>query len=317
VKFGLFLPLSGECADPCFLREASGAAENLGYDVIWVEDHYNLPWTETTLEAWSTLPAIASWTSGIRLGTCVTPIPLRPPQLLAKAAATVDVLSGGRLEFSGGLGWVEREFRAFGLPWEPLATRARRTREALELVMRLWAEERVSHSGEFYGVREASLLPKPVQRPHPPIWLGGVSRAVLRLVAEIGDAWIPWQPTPEVVRMGADGVSRLASLAGRIGFKPRVGVVVHAVIARGREEAWALVPPDRLEDARGGSRMGSSRSAARAPWVVGSPRDFAERVEEYAEAGAEQFSASFTPRTREKILEEAALFAKEVMPSFA
>lgn len=172
-------------------------AEELGYDSFFTTDHYMLPWGNETLETWVYLSYLAGKVSNIKLGTCVTPITFRPPSLLAKTISTLDLVSNGRLIVGVGLGWYPDEFEAYS-KWDPDPVRFGKTCEALELMVKLWSEDKVNFEGKYHRVRDAVLQPKPVQKPHPPLWFGGSGKKMLKLAAEMGNGWITpgprWAP---------------------------------------------------------------------------------------------------------------------------
>jgi F420-dependent oxidoreductase-like protein len=191
LRFGLRLPQEG--ADFSELRDIAQAAEQLGYHSLWLYDHfYHFPFYDNVriLEPWTLMSVLAGATQTIRLGTMVLCNGYRPPALLAKMAATLDVLSGGRLEMGYGAGWHAEEFAAYGYDFPPVATRIRQMEEGLTVMKRLWSEERASFSGKFYQVHDAICEPKPVQQPHPPITIGGGGeQLLLRAVARHADIW--------------------------------------------------------------------------------------------------------------------------------
>jgi len=164
-------------------------AEELGYDSFLITDHYMLPWSDETLETWVYLSYLSGKVSNIRLGTCVTPIPFRPPSFLAKTISTLDLVSNGRVIVGVGLGWYPDEFNAYG-SWDPNPVRFEKTREALELMVKLWSEDKVNFDGKYCRVKDAVLQPKPIQTPHPPLWFGGRGKKMLKLTAEMGNGWI-------------------------------------------------------------------------------------------------------------------------------
>ena len=201
VRFGTFVPqgwildLVG-IADPVEQFEAMSrvarTAERLGFDSIWLFDHFHTyfkPVLETTFECWTSAAALARDTSRIRIGQMVTGNGYRNPALLAKMASTVDVLSHGRLDFGIGGGWYEHEYLAYGYDFPPLGDRLRMLGEALAVIRALWTQPYASFAGDFYHVDGAINEPKGVQKPHPPIWVGGAGEKVtLRLAAQYGDA---------------------------------------------------------------------------------------------------------------------------------
>ena len=191
---GLILPQYG--TDVATVRETAREAERLGYDSLWLEDHLQ-SWIgdprRETHECWTTLSALAEATQRIRLGTLVTCQSYRHPALLAKMAATVDRLSDGRLELGLGGGWYAAEYERFGYEFrEPPAERLRQLAETVEILQGLWTDDAYSHEGEHIDVTLESAFcePRPVQDPHPPIWIGGGGEEfTLRYTADLADGW--------------------------------------------------------------------------------------------------------------------------------
>ena len=190
VRFGLRLPQ--DVTDAAELRDLAQTAEQLGYHSLWLYDHFYhfpVPDNRTILEPWTLMSVLAGATRSIRVGTLVLCNAYRPPALLAKMAATLDVLSEGRLELGYGAGWHQEEFGGYGYDFPPVAVRIRQMEEGLTVMKRLWTEEQVSWSGRFYHLDGAICEPKPVQRPHPPVTIGGGGeRLLLRAVARAGHA---------------------------------------------------------------------------------------------------------------------------------
>jgi F420-dependent oxidoreductase-like protein len=196
MQFGTFVPQGWrmdlvEIDDPIEQYEAmtgvAKTAEVLGYDSIWVYDHFHTvptPEIETCFEAWTITAALARDTERIKIGQMVTCNGYRNPALLAKIASTVDVLSHGRLLCGLGAGWYEHEWRAYGYGFPELRDRMRAFREAVQIVIKMWTEEKASFQGEYYTLDGAINEPKGVQKPHIPLWLGGGGETVtLKLVA--------------------------------------------------------------------------------------------------------------------------------------
>jgi probable F420-dependent oxidoreductase len=231
MKIGIRIPSAGPLAGPDALAAVASAAEQLGYDSLWVTEHFVLPdeyaanysytatgkswWTADSphLEVFNTLAWVAARTERVRLGTSVVVLPFRNPVVLAKSIATLDVLSGGRFIFGVGVGWLEPEFAALSVP---IRERAARTNECLAAVRSLLAEERPSHAGERYAFDGGfGFAPKPVQRPWPPIWVGGESRAALERVVTYGDGWHPGALTPEALAPKLELLDRICAERGR------------------------------------------------------------------------------------------------------
>jgi dimethylsulfone monooxygenase len=191
LEIGLFLPH----VQPEIFQDLAIRAEERGFDFICCDDHLISPFPpmgsfDGCYEAWTAMAYLAAKTNRVKL-THMTLIPtFRNPAVLAKMAATLDLLSGGRLILNLGAGWYRREFEAFNLPWEGHRERIQREREAIAIIRALWTEGEVSHQGKYYSLDKATLFPKPLQKPTPPIWVGGDSRSSMELAAELGDGWL-------------------------------------------------------------------------------------------------------------------------------
>ncbi len=185
------------------LRATWQLIDRLGYDTAWTFDHFFPIMSDASgpcLEGWIALAALAAETERVRLGVLVTGNTYRHPAVLANMGATLDHTSGGRLIMGVGAAWFEAEHAAYGIPFGTAAERIRRLDEAAEIVRRLWTEPRVTFEGRDYRLRDAYCEPKPVQRPHPPLMIGGGGeKLMLRVVAKHADCWNTFG-TPEVFR---------------------------------------------------------------------------------------------------------------------
>jgi probable F420-dependent oxidoreductase len=159
-------------------RDVARRAEGLGYDTLLIADHIS-----DQLAPIAALTAAADATTTLRIGSFVFANDYRNPVMLAKEATTLDLLSGGRLEFGLGAGWSRRDYTQLGIPYESPKVRVDRMEEALSLIKRLWTEEKVTHEGAYYRVRDATVLPRPTQLPHPPVMIGGGGARMLRIAA--------------------------------------------------------------------------------------------------------------------------------------
>ncbi|HUI27954.1 MAG TPA: LLM class F420-dependent oxidoreductase [Candidatus Kryptonia bacterium] len=231
MKIGIFLPTFGAGHRPDFLRTLAECAERVGAACLWAPEHVVLtetyeshyPYSEDGRfpldpsegglgDPFTVLSYLAGVTTKIRLGTGICLVPQRNPVYTAKVVAQLDVLSNGRLDFGVGIGWLKEEFEAVATPFE---RRAQRTRAYLELMRRLWTEDKVRYESEFYTLRDAHMAPKPVQRPHPPIIFGGESDAALCRVADLGQGWFGWNVTPETTAERLGVLDRLLAARGR------------------------------------------------------------------------------------------------------
>ena len=202
----LGLKLSGQGTTPEELRAVWQIADAGGFDHCWNFDHFAALGGDPELavfEAWTVLAAMAEATARVRIGCMVTGNTYRHPAVLAKMAVTVDHLSGGRLEFGLGAAWAEREHEMLGLEFGTVGQRIARLDEACRIVKLLWTQERSDFDGRYYRLEDAIANPKPVQKPQPPIWIGGSGeRKTLRVVAEHADVWnAPGGDVAEVTRL--------------------------------------------------------------------------------------------------------------------
>jgi len=192
--------------------------EALGFDGAWGFDHFVPMYGEgpgNCFEGMTTLAALASATSTIRLGLLVTGVTYRHPSVLAAQAVTVDHASGGRLELALGAAWYDAEHRQLGIEFPPTGRRFDRLEDALEMLTQLFTGEVVSYRGSQFTLDNAQMRPMPVQQPHPPLWIGGSGRRrTLPLVAKWADMWHTWGSPEHLGVLGAE-VDRLAEAVGR------------------------------------------------------------------------------------------------------
>ncbi len=212
MRYAICLANIGTYSDPRAGVRLAEAAEASGWDGIFSWDHLAFVWGPPAADLWITLAAIAAATSKVRIGTAVTPVARRRPQVLAQTVATLDVLSGGRVIFGAGLGGSPSEFGKFGEPTDA-KVRAAMLDEGLELLRRYWSGEEVTHRGEHYTVDGVTLAPRPVQE-RLPIWIGGNRPASLRRAAR-WDGWIADSADPTGMTLSPDDVARSIETIGR------------------------------------------------------------------------------------------------------
>jgi len=271
--------------------DLAGRAEAVGFDSVWVGDHlvYDLPdgVTRGPYEAWTTLAAIAAVTERVELGPLVASTAFHAPAMLAKQAATVDAISGGRLILGLGAGWNRREFDGFGFPYD---RRVSRFEEALAVIAPLLREGRTTFHGEFYDVDDCVLDPRPAREGGPPIMLGSNSPRMLGIGLPVVDAWNVWWSVYD------NSVERFAE----------VKATVDAVVPAGRTvEATAAVLVT-LEGGRG-RVMGESYDA---PVTTGTPEDLPDHVRGLADAGATHLQLVLDPIDAGSIETVAAVLAE-------
>lgn len=318
IKFGTFVPQGWrmdlvEIDDPIDQYEAmtrvGQAAEAAGYDSIWVYDHFHTvptPEIETTFECWTITAGLARDTTTIKIGQMVTCNGYRNPALLAKIASTIDVMSHGRALCGLGAGWYEHEWLAYGYGFPDIPQRMRAFREAVEIVVRMWRDEKATFKGQYYAIDGAINEPKGVQKPHIPLWLGGGGEQVtLKLVAQWGDACNVGGGNPEVVRQ------KLAVLKGHC---EALGRDYNSITRSTNLNTFLLEdganPETATEKVRGKTSLEEYKKGA----FVGTAAELTERIHQLIEAGAD-YLITYFPRVA---YDHAMLqrFAAEIMPQF-
>jgi len=281
------------------------AVEEMGYYSVWNFDHLLPPDGAddgACFETWTTSAAMAAATSRIRLGILVNGVLYRDPATLAKSAVMVDQISNGRFEFALGAAWAEREFRAYGLPFPPIGERMDRLEETLRIVTSLWTEPRTTFNGTYYTITNAPCEPKPVQRPYPPILIGGNGARTLRKAAKYANEWNGFgSPTDMVPHI--EQLRRNCQAIGRDFSQITLSVHPLLAIARTHEEAEAKA---RTLAASVGKRVDDDRER----WLFGTPAEIRDRVARYQEVGVTHFIMGVGAPYD---LDGLRLFADEVM----
>jgi probable F420-dependent oxidoreductase len=263
MRLGLFAINFGSCADPELQRRVAVAAEESGFESLWTGEHVAMPVRDNPvpiapetpfLDSLVALTHVAASTRRIRLGTGILVLPHHNPLLLAKALATLDLVSGGRLIAGFAGGYVEREFAAIGVPFRH---RGAITDEYLEAIVRLWTEPLPRFSGRFASFADIRFEPKPRQHPHPPIVIGGHGAPALARAARIADGWYGFGLTVEGAAPLVAELSRRRAAAGRTGrfevslttFEPLTEALVARAAAAGIDRliVFPMVPSERLE----------------------------------------------------------------------
>jgi F420-dependent oxidoreductase-like protein len=291
------------------LLRVAKATEELGFDAFFRSDHYKRigpgePGPGST-DAWVTLGALARETSRIRLGTLLSPVTFRLPGPLAIGVAQVDQMSGGRVELGLGTGWFGEEHTAYGIPFLTTGERFERLAEQLEIITGLWATAPGStfdHQGTHYTLRDSPGLPKPVQRPRPPILIGGHGhRRTPALAAKYADEFnIPFPGSVEAAAAQFERVRQACTEAGRDPASIRLSAAL--VLCCGRDDA---------EVKRRGEAIGQSVDQLRGGQAAGTVAEVVERIGEYADAGATRIYLQTLDLTD---LDHHELVATEVQP---
>jgi len=267
------------------VKEAILEADRVGFDGALVPDHYmwgtrepsrRRPDDYVTVDSWVLLTYLAAQTEQIRLGTRVTPIPFRPPGILAKMVSTLDVLSNGRIILGVGAGWSREEFEGYS-EWNEPKIRVDKTIEGLELIVKLWTQKEVTFEGKYYKAKAAVLEPKPLQKPYPTLLFGSRGDRMLRLAGKYGNiCFIPRTQTPEEYE---EKKKRVLRVAERLNRTDKIAFMAGAMSA---------TPYDQNE--------------------------YLRKVEEAIEVGASYFQTSF-PRNK-LLVDSVRKFAQEIIPLF-
>jgi probable F420-dependent oxidoreductase len=276
-------------------------AEDLGFHQLWVSDHFWMdlaryggpPGRQGTPECWTTLAAAAARTSRIRLGTLVLAAGLRPPTVLAKMAATLDRLAGGRLDLGLGAGWNADEFTENGLPFGPPRERLERLEETLGVLRALLAGPLGSFQGRWYRAENAPVVPGPLQRPWPPLWVGGRGDRLLGVVARAADGWnLVWSVDPDGYRQRCEVLAAACRRAGREPGEVRRSLGLATLVGRDADdlaERWR-----RLQAwAPGGALDQTSLADWAASRLVGTPDEILAQLRRWEDLGVEQVVCSF------------------------
>ena len=297
------------CTEESNFKELGGFArrvEELGFDSLWTIDiNYS---DAPTLECFSALAFMAAHTTRVLLGTSVMVLPLRNPLLVARTVTTLDIVSGGRAILGVGVGaGRERNFEAFG---GSIHDRGRQCDEELEILRRVWTESSVSYEGRFYNFEEFTLLPRPIQKPHPPIWIGGQAELVLRRVGRWADGFIPVFLTPETAAPIFDRVNEYAQEYGREPSSVTKALHIYACLADTPEEG-ARITSEVLSKRY---HRDASRSADRSV-LFGTPDECRKLIEEFIEVGVTHFVIDPTCYP-DQILTQLEVVSREILPYF-
>lgn len=318
-RFGVFVPQGWrmdlvDIADPVeqyeAMTQAAIAADNeTGWDSIWVFDHFHTvptPEIQTTFECWTITATLARDTKRVNVGQMVTCNGYRNPALLAKIASTVDVASHGRLYVGLGAGWYEHEWRAYGYGFPGTRDRLGAFGEAVEIVHRMWTDERPRFHGKYYAIDGPINEPTGVQKPHPPLWIGGSGeRVTLKLVAKWGDACNVGGSVEEVQH-------KLAVLAGHCND---IGRDYREIIKSSSVNVHLIELETAAERETALARAEQSYEEYQSHTIVGTPEMVRGRLQAYVDAGIDYFIVSIPRNAYDHDMQTR--FAREVVPLFA
>ncbi len=303
MKFGVAVPSRGPMAEPALLRESIVLAERSGYDSLWFADHVVIPKEEAVSRTarWYDPFVSASFacalTSRVKLCFGVVVLPYRSPLVVAKAIASLDQLSGGRVLVGVGPGYMRGEFEALGAGF---TDRGRRTDEYIKVMKAVWSSPVASFTGAFVRFSDVILDPRPVQQPHPPIWVGGVTNAAIRRAVAVGDGW---HPTFTSGIPHTEIKERVDQLKKEIAQQDRTRPLTLSIQA-----AWVSikgVPAGMKPEYRNGQRVP----------MTGTPEEILEDLRFYRSLGVENVVVDFrNAPTPAGHLEALEYFARHIVP---
>ena len=335
ITFGIRAPNSGPLATPASMVAVAQEAEALGYDSVWVHDH--LTWSDEIhrthissgadhgdagnaspdfYEAMTSLAYLAGLARSVRLGIACVVVPCRNPLLAAKQLATLDVLCQGRLDIGVGIGSPStiksREYEVLGIDRRQ---RGKMADDHLRAMKAIWTTHPSSYAGPFVKFTDAAICPKPLQKPHPPLWVGGWTEAAMRRTAALGDGWLPAWLLPEDIGKRFRELKDLAAQHGRDPEKIQLGIEVYGCIdedrAKARRDGFGTL-------AIGQSTFERFMSVEQLAEVslIGSPEEIRRRVKAYSDAGVSHFEIKFIYPSLERHSQMLQLFAREILAAY-
>ena len=310
MRFGVFTSLMGQTWPG--VLELWQHLESTGWDTACVSDHF-MPNTReregAVLEAWSTLSALAAVVPRMRIGTIVLGNTYRHPAVVAKMAAQVDIISGGRLLFGIGAAWQRNEHEAYGIPFYTMRERLERLDEACTVFRLLWTERRSNFDGRYYQLADAPLDPKPVQKPHPELMIGGGGeRVTLRIAAKHADHWNVWGG-PKVLARKSAVLEEHCSKLGRDSKSINRSVNMALLITNSKADI------DRLAETIA-ARMGSHAADARDTCLAGTPDQIREQLRRLQSAGATMVFVPTMFRPLDELRRDMNRFIAEIATDF-
>jgi alkanesulfonate monooxygenase SsuD/methylene tetrahydromethanopterin reductase-like flavin-dependent oxidoreductase (luciferase family) len=288
--------------------------EKLGFDSIWLKDNFTSSWLNTyfsnkedeepnsedpILECWTTLSSLATLTKTIRLGAILVNIH-RLPSITAKMLSTLDIISNGRIEFGLSAGWYENEIRSYGLPFPKASTRVEMLEEGVIIIKRMLTENQASFEGKHYTIKDAKCNPKPIQKPHPPIWIGGGGKKTLQLVAKYADGWNYGLCTYNEYLSKISILRNCCKAVGR--DYEKIAKAWHAIMLLGQDDNEIIMLKNKIDKWK--------KTVA----ILGTPNDIIGEIKRYMVIGGVRYFTIHFPDLPD--LRSLNLFAKSVIPHF-
>ncbi|MGA7542757.1 MAG: LLM class flavin-dependent oxidoreductase [Nitrososphaeraceae archaeon] len=316
IKFACYIYQQGlEYTD---IRRIVLECEKLGFDSVWLKDNFTSSWfnacfsnkedddeqpnsEDPILECWTTLSSLATLTKRIRLGAILVNIH-RIPSVTAKMLSTLDVISNGRIEFGLSAGWYENEIKSYGLPFPKASTRIEMLEESIIIIKKMLTENQASFEGKHYTIKDAKCSPKPIQKPHPPIWIGGGGKKTLQLVAKYADGWNYGLCTYDEYLSKISVLRNCCKAVGR--NYEKIAKAWHAIMLLGQNDNEIIMLKNRVNIWKENPKVA----------IVGTPNDIMKEIKRYMVVGDVRYFTIHFPDLPD--LRSLNLFAKSVIPHF-
>jgi alkanesulfonate monooxygenase SsuD/methylene tetrahydromethanopterin reductase-like flavin-dependent oxidoreductase (luciferase family) len=319
IKFACYIYQQGlEYTD---IRRIVLECERLGFDAVWLKDNFTSSWLnayfsnkeedndeqqqpnseDPILECWTTLSSLATLTKKIRLGAILVNIH-RIPSVTAKMLSTLDVISNGRIEFGLSAGWYKNEIKSYGLSFPKALTRIAMLEESIIIIKKMLTENQASFEGKYYTIKDAKCSPKPIQKPHPPIWIGGGGKKTLKLVAKYADGWNYGLCTYDEYLSKISILRDCCKAVGR--DYEKIAKAWHAIMLLGSDYSEMKMLKIRADIWKKNSQVA----------IVGTPDDILKEIKKYMVVGGVRYFIIHFPDLPD--LKSLSLFAKSVIPHF-
>lgn len=296
-----------------FSKNVALTAEKLGFDAGYVYDHF-VPHpidnrTETFFEAYTLLSAISTITSKLRIGQVVTCNSYRHPSLLAKMTSTLDAISNGRLEFGIGAGWFEYEYNAYGYDFNDPITRIEQLDESITIIKKMWQNQKSTFKGKHYSIKNAICQPKPMQKPHPPIMIGGAGKRLMKVAARHATRYNHPFGTPDILEEKIKLLQENCKLIKRNPAEIENSVLLRILIGKDKDDVKDIVSKLKKKNESIAEFVVRSKDSI----ALGTPDEVSSYLHQYMKIGINYFIVNFIGVS--KSLEMLHLFSKKVRPT--
>ncbi len=296
-----------------FSKNVALTAEKLGFDAGYVYDHFvshpSNNRAETLFEAYMLLSAVSAVTSKLRIGQVVTSNSFRHPSLLAKMTSTLDAISNGRLEFGIGAGWFGYEYNSYGYKFDDLKTRVEQLDESITIIKKMWQNQKSSFKGKHYSIKNAICNPKPIQRPHPPIMVGGAGKKLMKVAAKHATRYNHPFGTPEILAEKIKLLKENCKLIKRDHKKIENSVLLRVLVGKDSDDVKDIVSKLKKKNESIADFIIRSKDSI----ALGTPDEVTNYLRQYQRIGINYFIVNFIGLS--KSLEMLSLFSRKVRPN--